>query len=75
MVVFQKNLAPAGVTFAVVRKDAVGKVDRDLPTMLNYQTHIDKGSMFNTPPVFPIYVALQTLKWYKSPVVSLLCRR
>ena len=62
----QKNLAPAGVTFAVVKKDAVGKVDRDLPTMLNYQTHIDKGSMFNTPPVFPIYVALQTLKWYKS---------
>ena len=48
------------------QKDAVGKVDRDLPTMLNYQTHIDKGSMFNTPPVFPIYVALQTLKWYKS---------
>ncbi|MDO5017388.1 MAG: 3-phosphoserine/phosphohydroxythreonine transaminase [Porphyromonas sp.] len=62
----QKNLAPAGVTFAVVKKDALGKVDRDLPTMLNYQTHIDKGSMFNTPPVFPIYVALQTLKWYKS---------
>ena len=62
----QKNLAPAGVTFAVVKKDAVGKVDRDLPTMLNYQTHIDKGSMFNTPPVFPLYVALQTLKWYKS---------
>lgn len=62
----QKNLAPAGVTFAVVKKDALGKVDRDLPTMLNYQTHIDKESMFNTPPVFPIYVALQTLKWYKS---------
>lgn len=62
----QKNLAPAGVTFAIVRKDAVEKVDRDLPTMLNYQTHIEKGSMFNTPPVFPIYVALQTLKWYKS---------
>lgn len=62
----QKNLAPAGVTFAVVRKDAVEKVDRDLPTMLNYQTHIEKESMFNTPPVFPIYVALQTLRWYKE---------
>lgn len=62
----QKNLAPAGVTFVVVKKDALGKVDRTLPTMLNYQTHVDKGSMFNTPPVFPIYVALQTLKWYKE---------
>ncbi len=62
----QKNLAPAGVTFAIVRKDALEKVDRDLPTMLNYKTHVDKGSMFNTPPVFPIFVALQTLKWYKS---------
>lgn len=62
----QKNLAPAGVTFAIVRKDALEKVDRPLPTMLNYKTHVDKESMFNTPPVFPIYVALQTLKWYKS---------
>ncbi|MDO5036262.1 MAG: 3-phosphoserine/phosphohydroxythreonine transaminase [Porphyromonas sp.] len=62
----QKNLAPAGVTFAIVRKDAVEKVDRDLPTMLNYQTHISKGSMFNTPPVFPIYAALMTLRWYKE---------
>lgn len=62
----QKNLAAAGVTFVIVKKDALGKVDRPLPTMLNYQTHVDKGSMFNTPPVFPIYVALQTLKWYKE---------
>ncbi|KGL52850.1 MULTISPECIES: 3-phosphoserine/phosphohydroxythreonine transaminase [Porphyromonas] len=62
----QKNLAPAGVTFAVVKLDALGKVDRPLPTMLNYKTHVDKESMFNTPPVFPIYVALQTLKWYKE---------
>ena len=62
----QKNLAPAGVTFAVVRKDALGKVDRDLPTMLDYRTHIDKESMFNTPPVLPIFAALQTLKWYKE---------
>lgn len=62
----QKNLAPAGVTFVIVRVDALGKVDRVLPTMLNYKTHIDKGSMFNTPPVLPIYTALQTLRWYKE---------
>lgn len=62
----QKNLAPAGVTFVIVKVDALGKVDRVLPTMLNYRTHIDKGSMFNTPPVLPIYTALQTLRWYKE---------
>ncbi len=62
----QKNLAPAGVTLVIVRKDALGHVDRPIPTMLNYQTHVDKGSMFNTPPVLPIYSALQTLKWYKE---------
>lgn len=62
----QKNLAPAGVTFAVVRTDALGRFERPIPTMLDYNTHIKKGSMFNTPPVFPIYVALQTLKWYKE---------
>ena len=62
----QKNLAPAGVTFAIVRNDILGKVDRHIPTMLNYQTHIDKDSMFNTPPVVPVYAALQTLKWLKE---------
>lgn len=62
----QKNLAPAGVTLAIVRVDALGHVDRPIPTMLNYKTHIDKDSMYNTPPVLPIYSALQTLKWYKS---------
>jgi phosphoserine aminotransferase len=62
----QKNLAPAGVTLIIVRKDALGHVDRPIPTMLNYQTHVDKDSMFNTPPVVPIYAALQTLKWYKE---------
>lgn len=62
----QKNLAPAGVTLVIVRKDALGQAGRPIPTMLNYQTHIDKGSMFNTPPVLPIYSALQTLKWYKE---------
>ena len=62
----QKNLAPAGVTIIIVRKDALGKVERPIPTMLNYQTHIDKDSMFNTPPVLPIFAALQTLTWYKE---------
>ena len=59
----QKNLAPSGVAFVIIRDDILGKVDRDIPTMLNYQTHIDKGSMFNTPPVLPVFAALQTLKW------------
>jgi len=62
----QKNLAPAGVTLIIVRNDALGHVERAIPTMLNYQTHIDKQSMFNTPPVLPIFSALQTLKWYKE---------
>lgn len=62
----QKNLAPAGVTLAIVRQDALGHVDRAIPTMLNYNTHIKKDSMFNTPPVLPIFAALQTLKWYKA---------
>ena len=56
----QKNLAPAGVTFVIVKDDALGKVSRQIPTMLNYKTHVDAGSMFNTPPVVPIYAALQT---------------
>ena len=62
----QKNLAPSGVTIAIVKEDALGKVERAIPTMLDYRTHIKKGSMFNTPPVLPIYSALQTLKYYKS---------
>ena len=62
----QKNLAPAGVTLAIVRVDALGHVDRPIPTMLSYKTHVDKDSMFNTPPVLPIFAALQTLKWYKE---------
>ncbi len=62
----QKNLAPAGVTFIIIKNDILGKVDRTIPTMLNYQTHIDKESMFNTPPVVPVYAALQTLKWLKN---------
>ena len=62
----QKNLGPAGVTIVIVKTAALGKVDRQIPTMLDYRTHIAKGSMFNTPPVLPIYSCLQTLKWYKQ---------
>ncbi len=62
----QKNLAPAGVTIVIVKEDALGHVDRAIPTMLDYRTHIKKGSMFNTPPCLPIYSALQTLKYYKE---------
>lgn len=62
----QKNLAPSGVTMVIVKESALGKVSRTLPTMLNYTTHIKKGSMFNTPPVLPIYSALMTLRYYKE---------
>ncbi len=62
----QKNLSMAGVTFVIVKDDLLGKVSRPIPTMLDYRTHVDKGSMFNTPPVVPIYCALQTLKWIKA---------
>lgn len=62
----QKNLAPSGVTFVIVKDDAVGKVSRYIPSMLNYRTHIDGGSMFNTPPVLPIYSSMQTLRWIKA---------
>lgn len=62
----QKNLAPAGVTFAIIKEDILGKVSRPIPSMLNYKIHIDNGSMFNTPPVVPIYGALQTLQWLKE---------
>ncbi len=62
----QKNLGPAGATFVVIKNDILGKVNRHIPTMLNYQTHIDKGSMFNTPPVIAVFSALQTLKWLKE---------
>lgn len=62
----QKNLAPSGVTIAIVREDLLGHVSRPIPTMLDYRTHIKKGSMFNTPPVLPIYSALMTLRYYKE---------
>ncbi len=62
----QKNLGPAGATFVIIRDDILGKVDRYIPTMLNYQTHIDQGSMFNTPPCLPIYTCMETLRWLKK---------
>ena len=62
----QKNLGPAGVTLVIVKKEILGKVDRDIPTMLDYNTHINKGSSFNTPPVFPIYVSMLSLEWLKE---------
>ena len=62
----QKNLAPAGVTFVILRDDILGKVDRAIPTMLDYRTHVEKESMFNTPPCVAIYAAMHTLRWYKE---------
>lgn len=62
----QKNLAMAGVTFVIVKEDKLGKAPRTIPTMLDYCTHVDKGSMFNTPPVVPVYSALLTLRWIKA---------
>jgi len=62
----QKNMGPAGVTLVIVRKDLLGKTGRPIPTMLDYNTHIAKGSMFNTPPAFPIYVSMLTMRWVKE---------
>lgn len=62
----QKNVGPAGVTFVIVREDLLGKVSRPLPSMVDYRNHIENDSMFNTPPVFPIFVLKETLKWLKS---------
>ena len=62
----QKNLGPAGVTLVIVRKDMLGKINKTLPTMLRYETHIQNESMYNTPPVFPIYVCMLTMRWLKN---------
>ncbi len=62
----QKNLAPAGVTLIIIKEDVLGKVTRPIPTMLDYRTHIKGESMFNTPPVFAIFAAQQTLTWLKG---------
>lgn len=61
----QKNVGPAGVTFVIVKESLLGKVTRYIPTMLNYKTHTEESSMFNTPPVFSILVMNETLKWLK----------
>ena len=62
----QKNMGPAGTTLVIVRDEILGKTKREIPSMLNYKTHIEKNSMFNTPPVFSIYVSMLTLKWLKN---------
>ncbi|NMC37812.1 MAG: 3-phosphoserine/phosphohydroxythreonine transaminase [Bacteroidales bacterium] len=62
----QKNLAPAGVTVVIIKEDVLGKVNRPIPTMLDYRTHIKGESMFNTPPVFAVFAAQQTLRWLKD---------
>ena len=62
----QKNLAPAGLAFVIIKDELLGKVSRYIPSMLNYKIHIAEGSMFNTPPVLPIYSAMETLRWLKA---------
>ena len=62
----QKNVAPAGLTIVIIRKDLIGNAMDITPTMLNYQTHADNGSMFNTPPCYTIYIAGLVFKWIKS---------
>ena len=62
----QKNMGPAGTTLIVIKEEILGKVERVIPSMLNYQIHIDKDSMFNTPSVFAIYVSMLTLEWLKD---------
>ena len=62
----QKNMGPAGTTLVVIKEAILGKVDREIPSMLNYKTHISKDSMFNTPSVFAVYVSMLTLEWLKD---------
>ena len=62
----QKNMGPAGTTLVIVKNKILGKTGREIPTMLDYNTHIEKDSMFNTPPVFPIYVSMLTLEWLRD---------
>jgi len=62
----QKNISMAGVTVIIVKDDMLGKAPREIPTMLDYRTHVDKGSMFNTPPVVPIYTMVENLRWVKA---------
>ncbi|TLF44897.1 3-phosphoserine/phosphohydroxythreonine transaminase [Maribacter aurantiacus] len=62
----QKNMGPAGTTLVVIKEEILGKVSRKIPSMLNYQVHIDKESMYNTPPVFAVYTSMLTLEWLKN---------
>ncbi len=62
----QKNMGPAGTTLVIVKEDILGKVEREIPSMLNYKVHIEKDSMFNTPAVYAVYVSLLTLRWIKK---------
>ena len=62
----QKNMGPAGTTLVVIKEDILGKVSRKIPSMMDYKTHISKGSMFNTPPVFAVYVSMLTMEWLKN---------
>ncbi len=62
----QKNMSMAGVTVIIVKDDELGKAPRELPTMIDYRTHVEKGSMFNTPPVVPIYTLMETMRWVKA---------
>lgn len=62
----QKNMGPSGVTLVIIKKDIVGKHGKTLPTMLDYKTHLDNDSMYNTPPVFPILMCMYTMEWLKS---------
>ncbi len=62
----QKNMGPAGTTLIVVKEDILGKVSRQIPSMMDYSVHIGKSSMFNTPPVFPVYTTMLTLEWLKE---------
>jgi phosphoserine aminotransferase len=62
----QKNMGPSGVTLVIIKKDTIGKVNRTMPTMMNYKTHLDNDSLYNTPPVFPILVCMHVLQWLKD---------
>ncbi|AXT54945.1 3-phosphoserine/phosphohydroxythreonine transaminase [Aquimarina sp. AD1] len=62
----QKNMGPAGTTLVVIKEDILGKIERQIPSMLDYSVHISKSSMFNTPPVFPVYTSMLTLRWLKK---------
>ena len=67
----QKNLAPAGLTVVIIREDLIGHAMDITPTMFNYQTHADNGSMFNTPPCYSIYMAMLVLDWLKNTIGGL----